>query len=94
MTAAPSWIQDAACGPEHLRLFFGPDIEHPADKQARETEAVAVCADCPVTGPCLEWALSFPSQHGVAGGVGEDQRTPMRHAWLKRQQRATERKVA
>jgi WhiB family transcriptional regulator, redox-sensing transcriptional regulator len=71
-------------------LFFGPEVEKPHARQVREASAIAICRPCPVRLECLEHALSQPSQYGVAGGVGEERRAALRHAWLKRQQRGSE----
>jgi hypothetical protein len=38
--------------------------------------------------PCLDFALSQPSQAGVQGGVGEYRRKSLRNAALKRAKRA------
>ena len=35
----------------------------------------------------LDWAPTFPFQHGVAGGLGEDQRTALRHNHIRRENR-------
>ncbi|HTQ94999.1 MAG TPA: WhiB family transcriptional regulator [Streptosporangiaceae bacterium] len=80
------WWAQAVCGGLG-ELFFGPDNEEPEARDAREARAIAICRPCPVRQPCLEDALSRQSQAGVAGGVGEERRKALRHAWLKRQRR-------
>lgn len=80
------WRDHAVCGGRG-ELFFGPDGETPEDRDTREARAIAICRPCPVRQPCLDRALSQPSQFGVAGGVGEERRTALRHAMLKRQKR-------
>jgi len=47
--------------------------------------AKRVCNECPVVMECLEWALSIPSQRGVAGGLSESERARVRR---KRQRAA------
>lgn len=86
-TPLPRWTHHAACGTADPYLFFGPEVERPHARQVREASAIAICRQCPVRRECLEHALSQPSQYGVAGGVGEQRRAALRHAWLKRQQR-------
>ena len=49
--------------------------------------AKAVCAQCPVSGPCLEFALSTNQDSGVWGGTSEEERRTLRRQWL-RQRRA------
>ena len=71
-----------------LDLFFGPDGETPEARDAREALAIVICRPCPVRRPCLDRALAQPSQHGVAGGVGEERRKALRNAAMHRQRRA------
>ena len=85
------WMDAAACKNAPIGDFFGPDGEREYDRGARETRAIAVCRSCPVAAACLDWALAFPSQHGVAGGLGEDQRSAIRHAYVRRQTRKAAR---
>lgn len=65
-----SWRDDAACrGPEHdLDLFFPTRGE-----TDRLRAAKAVCATCPVTEPCLAFAL-LTGAEGIWGGTSEKQR--------------------
>jgi len=81
------WRKQAVCGGRH-ELFFGPDGETDEARDAREARAIAICRPCPARQPCLDHALSRPSQYGVSGGVGEERRKALRNAMLKRQQRA------
>jgi WhiB family redox-sensing transcriptional regulator len=83
-----SWQRSGACRPADRDVFFGADLEHPADKAARERKAIAICRRCPAEAACLDWHLSFRAQHGVAGGTGEDERRALRNAALKREKRA------
>lgn len=83
------WWCSAACGPSDWDLFFGGDEdETDPQRERREAEAIVICHRCPVRVPCLDEALSHPAQHGVAGGLTEDERKGLRHALLKRRQRA------
>ena len=88
-----NWRLDAACGGADLRLFFGPDEEHPADKAARESAAKAICAGCPVRLRCLNFAIRKPVTAGVWGGTGEGERRNLRRRWLGIQ-RQQERRAA
>ncbi len=36
--------------------------------------AKAICAQCSVTGPCLEMAIRIREQHGIWGGLNELER--------------------
>ncbi len=73
---AGDWHSRAACLGVDPDLFFpvgstGPALGALADAQR-------VCARCPVREDCLRWALDNDIDHGVWGGVGEDQRRSLR----------------
>ncbi|HTT89390.1 MAG TPA: WhiB family transcriptional regulator [Acidimicrobiales bacterium] len=59
-----SWVLEARCRDEPPELFF------PHDGAGTEA-ARRYCANCPVRGPCLEYALDNHIQHGVWGGMSE-----------------------
>jgi WhiB family redox-sensing transcriptional regulator len=79
------WRLRASCRSVDPDLFFpvgttGLAIDHiEAAKQ--------VCGDCPVSDPCLEYALVTNQDSGVWGGTSEDERRTLRRQWL-RQRRA------
>ncbi len=74
-TVEEAWQRDAACrGPESV-LFFAPTVPEPRpDREAREARAKAICAGCPVTPACLEYALRIREPHGIWGGLNESER--------------------
>ena len=39
-----------------------------------QVRAKAICATCPVRGPCLDYALRIREQHGIWGGLNEVER--------------------
>jgi WhiB family redox-sensing transcriptional regulator len=43
-----------------------------------EAKAKAVCANCPVSRPCLEMALADPHIEGVWGGTSDKDRRRIR----------------
>ena len=62
-----SWRQRAACrGVE-------PDIFYPVTDEEAE-EAKAICGECPVRQPCLEYAIANREKDGVWGGATERER--------------------
>ena len=62
-----SWRQRAACrGVE-------PDVFYPVSDEEAE-EAKAICEECPVRQPCLEYAISNREKDGVWGGATERER--------------------
>lgn len=50
-----------------------PEIFFPSDGVGVEV-ARRYCAECPVKGPCLEYALENHIEHGVWGGASERER--------------------
>lgn len=63
---------DAACRGE-TDLFFGPAGEREHARDAREGEALAICAGCPAREECREWARSH-REFGIWGGETDWQR--------------------
>jgi WhiB family redox-sensing transcriptional regulator len=62
-----SWMARGNCREQPPDLFF------PSDGVGVEV-ARRVCADCPVKGPCLEYAMENHIDHGVWGGTSERER--------------------
>jgi WhiB family redox-sensing transcriptional regulator len=50
-----------------------PDIFFPNDGMG-VLVAQRICAECPVSAPCLEYALEHHIDHGVWGGASERER--------------------
>lgn len=70
-----SWRDRAACRDMDSELFFPIGTTGLALDQAER--AKAVCASCPVSPQCLEFAMST-GQNGVWGGLTEDERRKRR----------------
>lgn len=62
-------LPGAACRTADPDLFFGPDGEREADRQARDAQAGAVCARCPIRRRCYEMALANGEKYGIWAGV-------------------------
>lgn len=74
-TTDQAWQLRAACRGPESKLFFPPGaLERREERQARERRAKAICATCPVRGPCLEYALAIREPHGIWGGLNEQER--------------------
>ena len=72
------WQARAACRGPHASVFFPPpQFERKDEKTAREEQAKAICAMCPVREPCLAYALRIREPHGIWGGMSEAQRRPL-----------------
>lgn len=65
------WVSDAVCGQTN------PDAFYP-EKGGPVHAAKAVCASCPVTEQCLQYALEHNERFGVWGGTSERERREMR----------------
>ncbi len=73
-----NWQSKAGCRGSDANLFFSPThLETKEERQVREIAAKAICADCAVRRPCLEFALMTREPHGIWGGMNELER---RHA--------------
>lgn len=66
------WRHRAACLSRDPELFFPVGNTGPALQQIEE--AKKVCVQCNVREQCLSWALDAGQDHGVWGGMGEDER--------------------
>src|SRR6478735_390061 len=66
------WRHRAACLTEDPELFFPVGNTGPALMQIQE--AKKVCKRCDVREACLQWALDAGQDHGVWGGLSEDER--------------------
>ena len=82
------WRHRAACVNEEPELFFPKGSTGPAILQAEE--AKRVCRGCGVRDQCLNWALETGQDHGVWGGLSEDERRALKrrqsHAQRRRNQ--------
>ena len=72
------WRSAAACRWSDPDLFF--PVSSAGITQREIAEALAVCARCPVQAPCREFALRTRQQHGIWGGLTEDER---RQRWRR-----------
>lgn len=72
------WLNLGACRDEDPDLFFPITSAGPA--RAQVTAAKAVCARCTVRDACLRFALEARQDHGVWGGMNEDERRAIRRA--------------
>ena len=68
------WRQLAACRHADPELFFPVSASGPSLDQV--TQAKAICAGCAVRQQCLAFALDTRQDHGVWGGMSEQERRP------------------
>ena len=70
------WRHRSACLDEDPELFFPIGNTGPALRQIEE--ARAICRACSVREQCLAWALVAGQDHGVWGGLSEDERRALK----------------
>lgn len=70
------WQNRAQCRGQDPELFFPVGNTGPAMYQIEE--AKSVCRKCEVREQCLEWALENGQDHGVWGGMSEDERRALK----------------
>jgi WhiB family redox-sensing transcriptional regulator len=69
------WQDKAACRGPQSSVFFPPShFERKDEKEFRENRAKAICAECSVRQPCLDFALRIREPHGIWGGLNEVER--------------------
>jgi WhiB family redox-sensing transcriptional regulator len=66
------WRHQAACLDHDPETFFPTGATGPIWQEVER--AKAICAGCPVSAPCLEWALDSGQLAGVWGGLSEQER--------------------
>jgi WhiB family transcriptional regulator, redox-sensing transcriptional regulator len=66
----------AACRDSDPELFF--PVGEGALAQRQIEQAKAVCARCPLTARCLEWAMAAGVPEGIWGGYTERERRILR----------------
>ena len=71
-----AWRDAAACRDADPELFF-PDGDI-RSARAQVKAAKLICRGCPVTVPCLSWALASGHEAGIWGGLTEDERRMLR----------------
>lgn len=70
------WRDRAACLHADPELFFPIGNTGPALEQI--DAAKSICARCPVTDQCLQYALDTNQDSGVWGGLSEDERRALK----------------
>ena len=78
-----TWQIKAACrGPQAEVFFPPPQFERKDEKLERENRAKAICADCAVRQPCLDYAIAIREPHGIWGGLNENERRQLLNSEL------------
>ena len=71
-----TWLNRAACVDEDPELFFPDGNTGPALLQIEQ--AKAVCRGCEVAAACLRYAIDSGQDHGIWGGMSEDERRTLK----------------
>lgn len=75
-TIRDEWRRVAACRDTDPDLFFPVGTTGPAIEQIEN--AKAACRQCESQQDCLEYALATNQEHGIWGGMTEDERRALR----------------
>jgi WhiB family redox-sensing transcriptional regulator len=73
----PAWMADAACVTTGTATWWFSAGDE-ADRAKR------ICGSCPVRGHCLTHALTNNEQHGIWGGLDEEERDDLRRRYGRR----------
>lgn len=73
LTPRPAWMAHGSCR-DHPEVNFYPD------RGEDVRPAKALCAVCPVSELCLDYAVTAGEQFGIWGGVGVRDRRRLRRA--------------
>lgn len=66
------WWRTAACRNADPELFF--PISATAVSSSDIRRAKQICASCPVSSPCLRYALAHRQEQGIWGGLTDEER--------------------
>lgn len=75
MSSHEAWMDNAACAEVGTDLFFPS-----RDDRAGAKLAQTICASCPVSVQCLEYAIRGDIHHGIFGGLTGSARAKNRRA--------------
>ncbi|MEE1741194.1 WhiB family transcriptional regulator [Streptomyces sp. BE147] len=82
------WRLEAHCLDADPDLFFPIGTNGPAVVQIEEARAVCQ-RGCPVRAQCLQWAMENGQDHGVWGGLSEDERRALKRRAARRARNAS-----
>jgi WhiB family transcriptional regulator, redox-sensing transcriptional regulator len=82
-----AWRGHRACADIDTNVFFPLGLTGNAIEQTNL--AKSICQSCPVSGPCLEFALRTLQDFGIWGGRTEDERRIIRRARRAAARKAT-----
>lgn len=69
------WQVLAACRGPNQVIFYPPArLERRIEKRRREQRAKEICQSCRVRDSCLSYSLEVREQHGIWGGLTENER--------------------
>lgn len=69
---ATAWMDQAACKGQPDWLMF------PAKAERADPAILRICGGCEVRKPCLDYAIEHDENHGVWGGLTENQRRDLK----------------
>ena len=78
------WYSQAACRGHDTETFYRVENARGIQREAREAQAKAVCAGCPVSAPCLDSAMTTGERYGIWGGLSPEERRARRLSVTRR----------
>jgi WhiB family redox-sensing transcriptional regulator len=84
---AEDWRDQSLCRDSNPELFFPIGATGMAIDQI--DAAKQICAQCPVSTPCLEFALATNQEAGIWGGATEEERRKLRKEWVSKTRAAS-----
>lgn len=73
------WQLRASCRSADAAIFYPPNESRGDLREGIETEAKAVCRDCPVRRQCRDHALEAGEPYGIWGGTTPKERALISH---------------
>lgn len=75
-----SWMKKGKCRTSGVNpeMFYAPDEDDPETGKKRQERSILwkvkpICGSCPVSGNCLDWAMTLNEQ-GIWGGTTTEER--------------------
>src|SRR5215469_14526214 len=84
-----TWWRTAACRDADPELFFPISASVASGNVIRR--AKQICASCPVTPLCLDYALTHRQEQGIWGGLTDEERQSLRRKMTRPAQPARHR---
>jgi WhiB family redox-sensing transcriptional regulator len=78
------WREGAACADDTAGIFFPDEGDVGAIQRAK-----SICAECPVAGDCLSYAIETNQSVGIWGATTPRERRKLKRQWIEEIRRAS-----